>query len=638
MGSNRVSDDNVASNPSRAENLQTLIERRAVLRGLAAAGAAPALAWSSAAAADGPSTLTFAELAHGIEDGPAVAEGYEAQTLIRWGDAVSAKAPAFDPAAQSAEAQEEQWGYSNDFIAFMPFPFGSEAADRGLLCVNFEYTVTHLMFPGHKRRDHSTVTRREADVEMAAHGHAVIEVMRDGDGKWSVVEGSRYNRRISARSTDCTISGPAAGHARLRTNGDPTGRRVRGTLNNCAGGITPWGTVLIAEENFQGYFSGDPQKLGGVEGRNHARYGIRPISWYSWHRFHDRFDIAKDPREPNKFGWMVEIDPYDPTWTPIKRTALGRFKHEGATCVVNRDGRLVVYSGDDQRFEYIYKFVSDGKFEPGRRTRNMELLDKGTLYVGRFDGIGLLHWLPLVWGQGPLTPENGFADQAEVLIETRRAADLLGATPMDRPEDVEPNPVTGTVFAALTKNKKRKADQVDQANPRGPNLAGHVIEMVPPTRGGVRDHAAERFNWEVFLLAGDPAKPGSGAVYHPATSANGWLATPDNVAFDRKGRLWIATDGAEEHGTADGLWATDVSGPGKALTRHFYRVPRGAELCGPCFTPDDTALFVAVQHPGDTKTSTFAQPATRWPDFKDGMPPRPAIQVIVKKGGGPIGG
>jgi secreted PhoX family phosphatase len=493
------------------------------------------------------------------------------------------------------------------------------------------------MFPGLRPGDLDKVSKEQADIELAAHGHGVIEIRRnDTAGTWAVVEDSRYNRRITALATECRISGPAAGDARLRTNGDPTGTRVVGTLNNCAGGKTPWGTVLIAEENFHQYFAGDPDKT--PEARNLKRYGFKPVSEYAWSRYYDRFDVEKDPREPNKFGWMVEFDPYDPTSVPVKRTALGRFKHEGATTLVNKDGRVVAYSGDDERFEYLYRFVTNGRFDPRNRDANRDLLDQGTLSVAKFFDDGRLTWMPLIWGQGPLTAENGFASQADVLIETRRAADLLGATPMDRPEDVETNPVTGIVFVVLTYNDKRRPDQVSPLHPRGPDPHGQIVELIPPGgRGADRDHAASEYRWEIFLMGGDPRKPEDGAKYHAQVSENGWLSAPDNIAFDRKGRIWIATDGLPRFGIADGAYVAETEGPLRALTRQFYRTPIGAELCGPELNADDTAYFAAVQHPGDTKGSTFDNPSTRWPDFQPGMPPRPSVQVIVKEGGGIIG-
>jgi secreted PhoX family phosphatase len=433
-----------------------------------------------------------------------------------------------------------------------------------------------------------------------------------------------------------SISGPAAGHARLKTSADATGTKVLGMLNNCAGGTTPWGTVLTAEENFNGYFGGDADKT--PDAAMHKRYGITSKAWYSWPKHIDRFDVTKEPNEPNRFGWMVEIDPYDPAATPIKRTAMGRFKHEGAHCVVDKSGSVVAYMGDDERGDYVYKFVTKGKYDPANRAANMRLLDEGTLYVAQLKEDGKVAWLPLIHGEGPLTEANGFKDQAEVLIYTRKAADLLKATPMDRPEDVEPNPVTGSIFVLLTNNTSRKTDQVDKANPRANNAHGHIVEIVPAGGSGKdADHLATEATWRIFLLAGKPGID-HGATYHRATSENGWLSCPDNCAFDSKGRMLIATDGAPTAAqVADGIYMTDVRGPGRALPRLFYQAPTGAEVCGPCLTPDDKTLFLAIQHPGEDSGSTFEKPSTRWPDFKAGMPPRPSVIAIVKKDGGVIG-
>jgi hypothetical protein len=300
--------------------------------------------------------------------------------------------------------------------------------------------------------------------------------------------------------------------------------------------------------------------------------------------------------------------------------------------------------GDDARFQYLYKFVSHNPYDPKDRAANRDLLDQGVLYVARFTADGKLHWLPLVFGTGPLTPVNRFASQADVLIETRRAADLLKATPMDRPEDVEENPATGKVYVVLTNNSRRTAKQLHPANPRPNNLHGHVIELIPPTVNGKPDHAARICDWDIFLLAGDPADPAHKAKYHPETSSEGWLSSPDNCAFDPQGRIWLATDGAPVSAhVADGLYACDTQGPGRALTKIFFQAPFGAEVCGPCFTPDGTTLFLAIQHPGEDdeeqpkSPSTFDHPSTRWPDFKEDMPPRPAVVAITKKDGGQVG-
>ena len=480
------------------------------------------------------------------------------------------------------------------------------------------------MFAGYK-----VSTGAQSEVEMAAIGGAVIEIARQGSA-WKVVADSKYARRISV-NTAMEFSGPAAGHDLLKTSTDPTGRKVFGTLNNCAGGGTPWGTWLTCEENFNAFFGGDASRLPDPAAQK--RYGVGREPGYHWWRHIDRFDLAKEPNEPNRFGWVVEIDPYEPGSTPVKRTALGRFKHEGCTYALAKDGRVVLYSGDDERFDYVYKFVTSRPWNPNDRAANRNLLDEGTLSVARFDDGGKVEWLPLVQGQGPLTAENGFTTQADVLIKTRLAADLLKPTPMDRPEDIETNPVNGKVYVVLTNNSARKPEQAAGANPRARNSHGHIVEIAP--KDG--DHGSSEAAWSIFLLGGKPGQD-AGARYHRATSDNGWLSCPDNIAFDGKGRIWIVTDGAPTAaGVADGVYAADTAGFGRALTRLFYQAPTGAEVCGPIFTPDDKTFFLAVQHPGEDKGSTFEKPSTRWPDFKDGMPPRPAVVAIVKKDGGPIG-
>ena len=364
--------------------------------------------------------------------------------------------------------------------------------------------------------------------------------------------------------------------------------------------------------------------------------------WYAWGTTHDRFDIDKEPNEPNRFGWIVEVDPRKPDAMPVKHTALGRFRHEGCETTLAADGRLVVYSGDDNRFDYMYKYVSKGTVSDDS-VANSKLLGDGTLYVARFDEDGTVAWLPLVHGTGPLTPQNGFADQGDVMIDARMAADLLGATPMDRPEDAQPRG-DGTVYLMLTNNSRRKAAQVDAANPRDKNRFGHIIEIKED--GG--DHGAERGKWSIIVRCGSPAVAEVGAVWNPDTSKNGWFGSPDNAAMDAQGRLWVATDQGRnwaKTGKSDGLYGVETEGPARGTSKLFFRCPVGGEMCGPYFTQDQETLFVAVQHPGTDGTkdlagfnraSTFEDPATRWPDFDPTMPPRPAVLVTTKHIGGNI--
>jgi secreted PhoX family phosphatase len=612
---------------SLATGLVLTLDARAAAQDATPAGGTPA-AGSTPVAADG-----FEPIALDEGDDLVVAANHVAIPFLRWGDPLFTDAPAWDINSQTTASQERQFGYNCDWISFFPLPVGSDTSDHGLLVVNHEYTNPELMFPGYltpnpdyneadeESEEFLVNTSQEiVDVELAAHGLSIVELRRGPDGQWEVIHDSEYNRRITGM-TPMEIRGPAAGIPLLHTTDDPTGTQVLGTLNNCAGGMTPWGTALTGEENFQQYFANlsalaDDDPIRPI----HERFGINEEgSERQWETFHPRFDLAQEPHEPLRFGWVVEIDPYDATSTPKKRTALGRVKHEGATSAVAPGGQVAFYTGDDERFDYAYKFVTAGTFDANNRDANMDLLDTGTLYVARFDDDGSGEWLPLVYGEGLLTEEFGFASQGEVLVKTRLAADLLGATKMDRPEDFETNPVTGKVYLSCTNNSNRTLDQIDQANPRPNNFAGHVIEITERNN----DHAATRFDWEIFILAGDPENGGTWYGGHEGVSP---FAAPDNLTFDLDGNIWISTDGLPNNLPGnDGLFVAPTEGEERGFSRQFFSTVPGAECSGPMFNPDNSALFVSVQHPGED--GTLDEPISLWPDGE--VAPRPTVVLIT---------
>lgn len=649
--------DDIPTNPNLNTTLGDVINarygRRDILRGALGVSATTALFGTSAliapntTAAATTSRYNFTEIAWGNDETHHIAPEYNADILLRWGDPITADAPEFDVMNQSAAAQLQQFGYNNDYVGFTAL---NDDGTRGLLCVNHEYTNEEVMFPNLGRQDRSHfqgMTSELIDIEMAAHGGSIVEIAMNNN-KWNVIRDSPFNRRITPLTTEMTFSGPAAGHTRMKTNADPSGMRVIGTMNNCAGGMTPWGTYLMAEENFHGYFwsdildsDGRPDLSAQPEAKQMKRYGV-PGRWFTWGTRYDRFNIDKEPNEPNRFGWIVEVDPRAPNAKPIKHTALGRFRHEGAETTTSKHGHLVIYSGDDNRFDYLYKYVSAGKIGDDPAA-NSQLLSDGTLYVARFEDDGTLNWLPLTHGTGPLTAENGFRDQGDVMIDARLAADLLGATPMDRPEDVQPRG-DGTAYVMLTNNSRRKAGDENPANPRAKNSFGHIIEI----KENNNDHAAVHATWSILVKCGDPAIAKVGAHWNPETSENGWFGSPDNAAIDAMGRLWVATDQGSrwgKTGKSDGLYALETEGEQRGTSKLFFRTPVGGELCGPYFHENGETLFLAVQHPGTDGTkslkgfereSTFEDPATRWPDFDPKMPPRPSVVVVTKKGGGKI--
>ncbi|MBN9746127.1 phosphatase [Amycolatopsis sp. A1MSW2902] len=573
-------------------------------------------------------------------DAVSIPDGYAQHVVIRWGDPVVPGAPKFDFRKQTAAAQAKQFGYNNDFVGLIPQdPLGL----RNLLVVNHEYTTEVHLFPA-DQYDPANPTEEQVKIAWAAHGLSVLQTLRDPIGGALRTVPSPLNRRITL-DTIFEVRGPAAGSKYLKTSADPSGKRVRGTQNNCSGGVTPWGTVLSGEENFHQYFAHADKVSDPTEAARLKRYAIGTgESTRKWERFDQRWDVSREPNEPNRFGWVVEIDPNDPHSTPVKHTALGRFKHEAANVKITADGRVAVYSGDDERFEYIYKFVSKGKYKKGHsalaRRHNSALLDDGTLYVAKFsgnspgeiDGSGKLpadgefdgtgEWIPLASGDKSFV--DGFTAE-EVYVFTRQAADRAGATKMDRPEDIEPNPVNGRIYAALTNNSDRGAAgkaAPDEANPRTRNKNGHVLEW-DEDRG---DSAATRFSWRLLLVCGDPATADTYFGGFPKDQVSP-ISCPDNVAFDPHGNLWISTDG-NTLGANDGLFSVPVTGPERGHVKQFLSVPVGAETCGPVVT--ENLVLVAVQHPGEDAPSS-ANPTSHWPDGGSSQP-RPAIVSVWKKG------
>jgi uncharacterized protein len=557
-----------------------------------------------------------------------VPKGYVAEAIVPWGEPVGVpgRMPAWrDDASNTADDQALQMGMHHDGLHYVPL----DGSTRGLLVMNHEYVDDGLLHPDGLKTWSAAKVRKA----QAAHGVSVVEVARGGDGRWAPVRPSPYARRFTAY-TPFAVAGPAAGHPLMRTAADPDGRTVLGTLNNCASGMTPWGTYLSGEENFAFYFDGGEQRSA-----DQRRWGLPVRSGYRWAAHDERFDATRHPNEFHRFGWVVEIDPLDPASTPVKRTALGRAAHEGAWVATTRDGRAVVYSGEDARFEYIYKFVSRDRIAPGGAKANRELLDHGTLFVARFDADGTGRWLPLVAGQGPLTAAAGFPDQGAVVIRSRQASDLLGGTKMDRPEWIVIDPVRREVFCTLTNNSARGTPGnpgVDAANPRANNTMGGVIRW---TEDG--DFDGTTFRWGHLVLAGDPANERADAR---GDVKGDIFACPDGLMFDARGVLWIQTDA---HATQMYKGEFRNIGNNQMLAcelrtgeiRRFMTGPVNCEVTGASMTPDFRTLFINIQHPGETPSDRSDPDAptrfSRWPD--GGARPRSATVVIRRADGAPIG-
>jgi len=655
------------------------LSRRGLMRGGLATAVTVLFAVPRARAETSGPQISFEPVPVAEADKITVPKGYTAHVLVPWGEPITGIMPAFSLSNSGAD-QAMQIGQHHDGLHFYPIEGRSPhlgSSEDGLLVINHEYIEPRFMHaaaqgqaltetdvpvldPGPeegspegydvpRRLSYPPTARRDADQvlkELNAHGVAVVHIRKGADRRWTVVKDDR-NRRITML-TPMEIAGPARGSKLLQTKYSPTGERARGTLNNCAHGVTPWNTYLTCEENWNRYFVNHDEE----HPREHARFGVATTqSRYLWDQAEGdndefrRFNASsiaasaeEDYRnEPNQFGWIVEIDPFNPSHIPVKRTALGRFSHEGVVFAEPAEGEpLVAYSADDARFEYIYKFVSAAPYDPA--TADGRLLDNGRLYVARFNADGSGAWLPLVHGAGPLTAEHGFHNQADVLVNTRTAADLLGATKMDRPEWGAIDPHTGEVYFTLTNNDRRVVDQVDAANPRHNNIFGHLIRW---REDGDRP-SATGFRWDLFVLAGseEDSRKLSGAKL----DATNIFACPDGLWFDKAGRLWIQTDIGESQqnrgphkrfGNNAMLCANPVTGE----IRRFLTGPVGQEITGVITTPDQKTMFINVQHPGATTSKEdFAagQINSLWP-FKEDPVPRSATVVITKDDGGVIG-
>lgn len=575
--------------------------------------------WNAAASkAAGRPNFDFEPVATNTLDTVTVPRGYSWRPLIKWGDPLwSDGAPFDDQSRGTGRSQARAFGDNNDGMAI----FSKEG--RHIIAINNEFANRGIIY-GNRASSLPETTDDILKGKMA-HGISIFEIA-DHNGAWAPVIDSEYNRRITA-DTSFEITGPARSHEWLKTTADPTGTRALGTFNNCGNGETPWGTYLACEENFNGYFSSsDPSDEPSDAFK---RYGIGNKDWgYGWAKTDARFDISKYPNEPNRFGYVVEIDPLDPTSTPKKRTALGRFKHENAELVLSADRHVVVYMGDDERGEFLYKFVSASRYDA--KDAPSDLLDDGTLYVAIFNDDMTGRWVAL-------TPETtGMASNAEICIHTRIAASVVNATTMDRPEWVAAHPGKAEVYVALTNNKNRgkksnrggDATPLNGPNPRAKNKYGQILRWRPDGH----DHGAMTFSWDLFVLAGNPTQHNDEYAGSSNINADNMFNSPDGLGFDSQGRLWIQTDGkVSNKGDFAGQGNNQMlmGDPGTGEIRRFMVGPKECEITGLCWSPDKRTMFVGIQHPGEKGGSHFPSGGT--------SVPRSCVIAVTRDDGGVVG-
>ncbi|MCB5160841.1 PhoX family protein [Marinomonas algarum] len=600
-----------------------MVSRRGFLSGGAAVGAGAFVMGSTTlaagkalAAGHAESRLAFDRVKANTLDTITVPTGYKWEVLASWGDPLFSNAPAFNGATGGTGASQElAFGDHNDGMAF----FSKNGTQ--VMAINNEYTNENTLHP--TRAEGMPTTPDDVRKNKAAHGVSIIEVSQRG-GKWGIVQDSPYNRRITA-DTEMDITGPARGHQWMQTSEDPKGQVAKGTWNNCGNGQTPWGTYLTCEENFNGYFTAS--KADYVMPDAYKRYGLSTQGRYNWAMADDRFDLVKEPNEPNRFGYIVEIDPMDPTSRPKKRTALGRFKHENAELTIASDGHVVVYLGDDERGEFLYRFISKHKYLVGGDNR--DLLEEGTLYVAKFHDNNRGEWLAL-------TPNTTGMTEAEIAIHTRMAASKVGATTMDRPEWVAAHPHKAEIYCSLTNNKNRgvkpnaggDATPASGVNPRVKNNFGQIVRWTPMEG----DHTHTQFKWDLFVLAGNPAVYDDAYAGSSNLNQDNMFNSPDGLKFDSKGLLWIQTDGNysnEKEFKGQGNNQMLVGDPETGEIRRFLVGPKESEITGAAWNTSRTTMFISVQHPGEKGHS-------HWPDGGNSVP-RSSVIAISREDGAVIG-
>ncbi|WP_288365407.1 PhoX family phosphatase [uncultured Acinetobacter sp.] len=652
-----------------------------------------------------PEKLNFKPVAKNLNDIVTVPEGYQATVLYALGDSINPRVGAWDdnniPSGPSFQFRS---GDCHDGMHYFGLNTSSNRFDdnvstQGLLVMNHEYINPTFLHPKGPTKVDNRRPEDEVLREMNAHGVSIIHIKKDATTqKVEFIQSSVFNRRITA-STVMDFAGAAAGADLLVTSYSPSGKQTRGTHNNCGNGYTPWGTYLTTEENFIGYFqrsSSDDLKRQpheiialnryGLKAGASSRYGwetaigqIEAQDLYSrWNADVNAAQAAQDYRNsPNTFGWMVEIDPFDVRQNPVKRTSLGRFAHEDSACRVVAGQPLAFYMGDDSRGEYIYKFVSTANWDVkdinGGYTAGDKYLNSGILYVAKFNNDGTGQWIELSYGKNGLDASNktySFRHQADVVTFARLAADSVGATKMDRPEWCTVHPENGEVYVTLTNNSNRGSSYpTDAANPRNyedtyagsktnkGNVNGHIIRFKETDN----KTTATTFKWDIYLF-GAEAKMAAN-INLSGLNDNNDFSSPDGMWFDARGVLWIQTDDgaytdvtncmmlAALPGTlGDGTTATTSNGQqtivGAKVTdenlRRFLVGPKECEITGIAMTPDNKAIFINVQHPGED-SSSYDKPSSHWPATQTDPSnttarPRSATVVITRKDGGVIAG